>query len=143
MTLREQIQADVKQAMRAGERERLAALRLLLSELQKAEKDGRDDELTVLRRERKRRLEAAEAYADAGRADLEAKERSEADLIGTYLPAQLDESRLREIVERAVSDSGAQSVKDMGLAMKSAMAAVDGRAEGKRVSELVKEALSR
>lgn len=143
MTLREQIQADVKQAMRAGERERLAALRLLLSELQKAEKDGQDDELTVLRRERKRRLEAAEAYAGAGRADLEAKERFEADLISTYLPAQLDESQLREIVERAISDSGAQSVKDMGLAMKSAMAAVDGRAEGKRVSELVKEALSR
>lgn len=143
MTLREQIQADVKQAMRTGERERLAALRLLLSELQKAEKDGQDDELTVLRRERKRRLEAAEAYADAGRADLEAKERFEADLISTYLPAQLDESQLREIVERAISDSGAQSVKDMGLAMKSAMAAVDGRAEGRRVSELVKETLSR
>ncbi len=143
MKLREQIQADVKQAMRDGQRERLAALRLLLSELQKAEKDGHDDELAVLRRERKRRLEAAQAFADGGRADLEAKERAEAELIGAYLPAQLDESRLREIVEQAVSDSGAQSVKDMGLAMKSAMAAVDGRAEGKRVSEMVKETLSR
>jgi uncharacterized protein YqeY len=143
MTLREQVQADVKQAMRDGQRERLGALRLLLSELQKAEKDGQDDELAVLRRERKRRLEAAQAFADGGRADLEAKERAEAELIGAYLPAQLDESRLREIVEQAVGDSGAQSVKDMGLAMKSAMAAVDGRADGKRVSEMVKETLSR
>ena len=143
MTLREQIQADVKQAMRDGERERLGALRLLLSELQKAEKDGGGDELAVLRRERKRRLEAASAYADAGRGDLEAKEQGEAELIGSYLPAQLDESQLRAIVEQAIGESGAQSVKDMGAAMKSAMAAVDGRADGKRVSEVVKETLSR
>ena len=143
MTLREQIQADVKQAMRDGERERLGALRLLLSELQKAEKDGGGDELAVLRRERKRRLEAASAYADAGRGDLEAKEQGEAELIGSYLPAQLDESQLRAIVEQAIGETGAHSVKDMGAAMKSAMAAVDGRADGKRVSEVVKETLSR
>lgn len=143
MTLREQIQADVKQAMRDGQRERLAALRLVLSELQKAQKDGQADELAVLRRERKRRLEAAAAYAEAGRADLEAGERAEAELIDAYLPAQMDEQQLRQIVEQAVADSGATSVKDMGAAMKRAMAAVDGRADGKRVSELVKETLLR
>lgn len=143
MSLHEQIQADVKQAMRDGQRDRLTALRLLLSELQKASKDGQADELAVLRRERKRRLEAAAAYAEAGRADLEAGERAEAQLIDSYLPAQLDEQQLRQIVEQAVSDSGAQGVREMGAAMKSAMAAVDGRADGKRVSELVKETLLR
>lgn len=142
MTLREQVQADVRQAMRAGERERVGALRLLLSELQKAEKEGQADELAVLRRERKRRVEAASAYADARRDDLADAERAEADLISTYLPAELDEDQLRAIVEQAVSDSGAQTIRDMGAAMKSAMAAVDGRAEGRRVSELVKETLS-
>jgi uncharacterized protein YqeY len=143
MSLREQVQADVRQAMRGGERERLGALRLLLSELQKAEKEGQADELAVLRRERKRRLEAAAAYAEAGREDLQAKERAEAELIAGYLPAEMDEQQLRQIVEVAVKQSGAQSVKDMGVAMKSAMAAVDGRAEGGRVSQLVKETLSR
>lgn len=143
MSLRAQVQADVKQAMRDGEKERVGALRLLLSELQKAEKEGQDDELAVLRRERKRRLEAASAYAEAGREDLQAKERSEAELIASYLPAQLDEQQLKAIVEQAISDVGAQTVKDLGVAMKSAMAAVDGRAEGRRVSELVKQALSR
>jgi uncharacterized protein YqeY len=139
----EQVRADVKQAMRDGQRERLGALRLVLSELQKAEKEGQDDELAVLRRERKRRLEAASAYAEAGRTDLEAGERAEAELISAYLPAELDEPQLRAIVEQAVGESGAKTVKEMGFAMKSAMAAVDGRAEGKRVSALVKEALSR
>lgn len=143
MSVLEQMQADVKQAMRDGERERLGALRLVLSELQKAQKEGQDDELAVLRRERKRRLEAASAYAEAGRTDLEAGERAEAELISAYLPAEMDEQQLREIVQQAVDQSGAQTVKEMGVAMKSAMAAVDGRAEGKRVSALVKEALSR
>lgn len=143
MSLREQVQADVKQAMRSGEKERLGALRLLLSELQKAEKEGGGDELAVLRRERKRRLEAASAYADAGREDLRAKEHAEAELIGAYLPAELDEQQLRAIVEQAVRQSGAQTEKDMGIAMKSAIAAVEGRAEGRRVSKLVKETLSR
>jgi uncharacterized protein len=143
MTLAEQVQADVRQAMRDGERERVRALRLLLSELQKAEKDGQTDELAVLRRERKRRLEAASAYADAGRDDLAAGERSEAELIGGYMPAQLEEQELRILVERAVSESGAQTAKDIGVAMKHATAAVAGRAEGRRVSELVKETLSR
>jgi uncharacterized protein len=135
------VKQDLKDAMRAGERERVGALRLVLSELQKAAKEGSDDELAVLRRERKRRLEAAKAYREAGRDDLVDGEEAEARLIEGYLPAELSEEELREIVERAVRDSGAQTVRDMGRAMGTAMAAVDGRADGGRVSSLVKAAL--
>jgi uncharacterized protein len=137
----DQIKLDLQGAMRAGEKERVGALRLLLSELQKAAKEGSDDELAVLRRERKRRVEAAKAYRDGGREDLAAGEEAEAELIGGYLPAELSDAELQEIVERAVRDSGAQSVKEMGQAMKQAMAAVDGRADGKRVSGLVRASL--
>jgi uncharacterized protein len=142
MALLEQIKADVQTAMRAGHRDRVGALRLLLSELQKAAKEGPDDELTVLRRERKRRLEAASAYGEAGREDLARGEQAEAELIEGYLPAELPEQELAAIVEQAVRDSGAASAKDMGIAMKQAMAAVDGRADGKRVSALVRAALA-
>jgi uncharacterized protein YqeY len=127
--------------MRAGDKPRVGALRLILSELQKAAKEGQDDELAVLRRERKRRLEAARAFDDGGRDDLAAGERAEAELIAAYLPAELSDSELQAIVRQAVADSGAGSPKEMGVAMKSAMAAVDGRADGKRVSGLVKAAL--
>jgi uncharacterized protein YqeY len=127
--------------MRAGEKDRVGALRLVLSELQKSVKQGSDDELAVLRRERKRRLEAASAYREAGRGDLAGGEQAEAELIGGYLPAELSDDDLRAVVERAVRESGAQSVKDMGQAMKQAMTAVDGRADGKRVSGLVRASL--
>jgi uncharacterized protein len=137
----EQLKSDLATAMKAGEKERVGALRMVLSELQKAAKDGSADELAVLRRERKRRLEAAEAYREAGRAELAATEQAEADLIEGYMPAEVPEEELREIVERAVRESGAESVRDMGRAMGVAMAAVDGRADGKRVSGLVRAAL--
>jgi uncharacterized protein YqeY len=147
MAILEQIKGDVAGAMRAGEKDRVSALRLVLSELQKAAKDGSGDalspegELAVLRRERKRRLESAKAFRDAGREDLAAGEESEAELIGAYLPAELPDEELAAIVEQAVRASGAESAKDMGSAMRSAIAAVDGRADGKRVSELVRAAL--
>ena len=98
MAIVEQIKDDLTQAMRAGEKERVGALRLILSELQKAAKEGPDDELAVLRRERKRRLEAAKAFRDGGRDDLAAGEEGEAQLIGTYLPAELSEDELHAIV---------------------------------------------
>jgi len=142
MAIVEQIKVDLQGAMRAGEKERVGALRLVLSELQKAAKEGGDDELAVLRRERKRRLEAAATFRDAGREELAAGEEAEAELIGSYLPAELSEQDLQAIVERAVRDSGAESAKDMGMAMKQAMAAVEGRADGKRVSGLVRAALT-
>jgi uncharacterized protein YqeY len=141
MAILERIRADLTGAMRAGEKEKVGALRLVMSELQKAAKEGGDDELAVLRRERKRRLEAAGAYREAGREDLVVAEEFEAQLIGEYLPAELSEDDLRAIVERAVRESGAESAKDMGVAMKQAMAAVDGRADGKRVSGLVRASL--
>jgi uncharacterized protein len=141
MAIAEQIKIDLQGAMRAGEKQRVGALRLVLSELQKAAKEGGDDELTVLRRERKRRLEAAGAYRDAGHEDRAQGEEAEAELIGSYLPAELSEQDLTAIVTQAISDSGAQSPKDMGAAMKQAMAVVDGRADGKRVSGLVRAAL--
>ncbi|MFI5009142.1 MAG: GatB/YqeY domain-containing protein [Solirubrobacterales bacterium] len=141
MAIVDQVSADVKDAMRAGDKERVGALRLVLSELQKAAKENGSDELAVLRRERKRRVEAAGAYREAGREDLAGGEEREAQLISSYLPAELSESELEAIVEQAVRESGAQSVRDMGGAMKAAMAAVDGRADGKRVSGLVKAAL--
>jgi uncharacterized protein YqeY len=141
MAILEQIKSDLHGAMRAGERERVGALRLVLSELQKAIKEGSDDELAVLRRERKRRVEAAHAYRDAGRDDLAGGEEAEAELIGGYLPPELSDDELEQLVAQAVRDSGASSPKDMGTAMKQAMAAVDGRADGKRVSGLVRAAL--
>lgn len=127
--------------MRAGEKQRVGALRLVLSELQKAAKEGDRDELAVLRRERKRRVEAARAFREGGRDDLAAGEETEAELIAGYLPAELSDQELQAIVERAVADSGASSPKEMGVAMKSVMAVVDGRADGKRVSALVRAAL--
>lgn len=141
MAIIEQIQADLKDAMRAGQKDRVGALRLVVSELQKDAKEGAGDELAVLRRERKRRLEAAGAYREAGREDLAGGEETEAELIAGYLPAELPDAELAAIVEQAIRDSGASSPKDMGSAMKQAMAAVDGRADGKRVSALVRGAL--
>jgi uncharacterized protein len=141
MAILDRIKRDVQDAMRAGDKERVGALRLVLSELQKALKEGSSDELAVLRRERKRRLEAASAYRHAGREDLATGEEAEGELIGGYLPAELSDAELEALVERAVRESGAQSAKDMGQAMKQAMAAVDGRADGKRVSGLVRASL--
>jgi uncharacterized protein YqeY len=141
MGILDQVTADAQDALRAGDKERVQALRLLASELQKEAKEGSGDEVVVLRRERRRRLEAAEAFAEAGRDDLASGERAEAELIGAYLPAELSREELEAIVEQAVRDSGAESARDMGRAMKQAMAAVDGRAEGKVVSEMVRASL--
>jgi uncharacterized protein YqeY len=142
VTLADQVKSDVTTAMKAGERGRVAALRLVLSELQKAAKDGDADELAVLRRERKRRVEAAKAFRDGDRAELAAAEEAEAEIIAAYLPAELGDEELRDVVARAVATSGAQSPKDMGLVMKAAMADVAGRADGKRVQAMAKELLS-
>lgn len=114
---------------------------MVLSELQKAAKDGSSDELAVLRRERKRRIEAENAFRDGGREDLAEGEAREAELIGAYLPAELDDSQLREIVSQAIAQTGASSPAELGKVMPVAMAAVAGRADGKRVSQQVREAL--
>lgn len=138
----DRVKADLTEAMRSGEKDRVGRLRLVLSELQKAAKEGSDDELAVLRRERKRRIDAADQFAEAGRDELAANEREEAALIEAYLPAELSDDDLRALVAEAVTESGASSPKDMGLVMKTVMAKVDGRADGRRVSAQVKEALT-
>ena len=142
MSIVESVRGDIVTAMKAGERDRLGTLRLLLSELQKAAKEGSDDELAVLRRERKRRSEAERAFHEGGREDLASAEAAEAEIISAYLPAELDDAALSAIVTRAVEQSGATSVKDLGRVMGIAMAEVGGRADGRRVSEQVRTALA-
>ena len=139
--LAERLRQDVATAMKAGDRERVGTLRLLLSELQKAAKDGDGDELAVLRRERKRRNESAVAFRDGGRPELADAEEAEARMIEDYLPAELSDDELRAIVAAAVAETGAASPKDMGQVMKAAMPRVAGRADGRRVSALAQEAL--
>jgi uncharacterized protein YqeY len=142
MSLADTVKQDLAVAMKAGEKDRVGALRLVLSELQKAAKEGGDDELAVLRRERKRRHEAARAFRDNGRVELAEQEESEAAVIEAYLPAELSDQELAAIVNAALAETGATSIKDMGQVMKAAMARAEGRADGKRVSAKVKEALS-
>ena len=142
MNILDTVRADLVVAMKAGEKERVGTLRLLLSELQKAAKEGPDDELAVVRRERKRRAEAERAFRDGGREDLADAEAAEARIISVYLPAELDDAQLHEMVTRAVTQSGAESAKDLGKVMSIVMAEVAGRADGKRVSEQVRAALA-
>lgn len=144
MSALERIRDDTATAMRARDRERVGTLRMLASELQKAVKDsnGAADEAAVLQRERKRRLEAAGAYREAGRGDLAAAEEREAAIAEEYLPSQLGDNELRTMVGDAVAESGAASPQEMGKVMSLVMPRVAGRADGKRVSTLVKEALT-
>ena len=127
--------------MKAGDRDRASALRLVLSELQKDAKEGKGDELAVLRRERKRRRESEAAYRDAGREDLAVTEAYEADAIEAYLPAELSDDELDALVAAAIQETGAESPRDMGRAIQHVMSAAGGRADGRRVSGKVKEAL--
>ena len=143
MTVTEQVRSDMTSAMKAGEKDRVGALRLVLSELQKDAKEGAGDELAVLRRERKRRLEAAAQFRDGGRPELAEQEESEAKIIETYLPAELDDARLAEIISAAIEETGATSPKDMGQVMKVVMAKSGGHADGKRASAGVRQALQR
>jgi len=141
MTLADTVKSDLATAMKAGEKDRVGTLRLVLSELQKAAKEGSDDELAVVRRERKRRVEAATAFRDGGRPELAEAEEAEAKIIEAYLPAQLGDDELAAIVRGAIAETGAASPKDMGAVMKVAMGKVAGRADGKRVSALVRSTL--
>jgi uncharacterized protein YqeY len=141
MTLADRVKQDLTSAMKAGEKDRVGALRLVLSELQKDAKEGEGDEVAVLRRERKRRQESAAAFRRGGYADRAEAEEAEAEIIATYLPAELSDDELRAIVAAAVAETGAASPKDMGQVMKAAMPRVAGRADGKRVSALAQEAL--
>jgi len=141
MSVLERVQDDVKNALKGGDRERVHALRLIVNELQKAAKEGDGDDVAVLQRERKRRLEAADAYRQGGSEDRATAEEREAEIIEGYMPEQMSDEELRAIVGDAVAESGASSPKEMGKVMSVVMPRVKGRAEGKRVSDLVREAL--
>jgi uncharacterized protein len=138
----EQVQSDTRDAMKAGERDRVAALRLIADALQKERKAGGDDEIAVLRRERKRRLEAAEAYRDGGSDERAAGEEAEAREIERYLPAELSDDELGALVDEAIAEAGASEPSEMGKAMAAVMPKVAGRADGRRISELVRQRLA-
>jgi uncharacterized protein YqeY len=142
MTVLDRMQSDANAALKAGDRERAGALRVVLSELQKAVKDGNDDEVAVLQRERKRRLESAEAFREGGRDELAGAAERDVALIEDYLPEQISDEELHAIVADAVAQSGAASPKDMGKVMSMVMPQVQGRADGKRVSGAAKELLT-
>jgi uncharacterized protein YqeY len=141
MSVLEQVQADVRTAMKAGDRERASALRMVVDSLQKDAKLGDGDEVAVLQRERKKRLEAAEAYGEAGREEQASAENFEAELIEGYLPQQLSDDELAELVDAAVTETGASEQKQMGQVMGALMPKLGGRADGKRVSAAVRERL--
>ena len=140
-TILERVQADTRVAMKAGERDRVGALRMIASALQQEAKEGRGDELAALRRERKRRLEAASAFREGGGDERAAAEEAEAELIEDYLPAELSDEELADLVDDAVAEAGASEPRDMGKVMGIVMPKVGGRADGKRVSATVQERL--
>jgi len=141
MSVLEQVQDDVRTAMKARDRERAGALRMVVDVLQKDAKLGKGDEVAVLQKEHKKRVEAAEAYEGAGRAEQAAAERFEAELIEGYLPQQLSEAELAELVDAAVAETGASEPRQMGEVMSALMPKLGGRADGKRVSAAVREKL--
>jgi uncharacterized protein YqeY len=141
MSVLEKVREDTTAAMKAGEKERVGQLRMIVNALQQEEKEGKGDEVAALQRERKRRLDAVEAYREGGRSDQADAEEAEAKLIEGYLPAQLSDDELDELVAAAVEESGASEPKDMGNVMKALMPKLGGKADGKRVSEAVRAKL--
>ena len=142
MAILEQVQSDTREALKAGERERVSALRLVADALQKDRKEGGEDEIAVLRRERKRRLEAADAYREGGSEDRAASEEAEAREIERYLPAEMSDEELASEVDAAIAEAGASGPGDMGKVMGAVMPKLGGGADGKRVNALVREKLA-
>ena len=147
MSLIEEIEEDVKEATLARDAQRRDALRLILSSLRSAEKDlqrplSEDEELQVLQRERKKRIEAAEAFRGGGREEQAAKEDAELAVLEEFMPAPLSEEELERIVDDAIAENGATSLHQMGRVMADVMPQVAGRADGSAVSQLVREKLA-
>lgn len=147
MSLKSRIQEDVKSAMRAHQREQLATLRLVTAAIKQIEVDERielNDQqvLAVLDKMVKQRRESLEQYEKAGREDLAVVERFELDLIQTYLPEPLGEDELAALIQSAISESGASSIRDMGSVMNTLRSQVQGRADMKAVSQAVKTQLT-
>jgi hypothetical protein len=147
MSLIERIEDELKEAMRARDQDRTDVLRLTLSSLRAAEKEVQrplkeDEELHVLQRERKRRAEAAEAFGSAGRKEQAAKEERELAVIEEFMPEPVDEDELERIIDDAIAETGATSLRDLGRVMADVMPQVAGRADGSVVSQLVREKLA-
>ena len=147
MSLIERMETELKVAMRDRDTERRDALRLILASLRGAEKDlmrplSDEEELQVLQRERKRRVEAAEAFRAAGREEQAEKEEDELDVLEEYMPEPLSEEELEEIVDDVIAEVGATNVRDLGRVMADVMPQVAGRADGSAVTQLVREKLA-
>jgi len=147
MTLIAEIEEDLAEAMRERDAERRDALRLILASLRNAEKDlmrplSEDEELQVLQRERKKRLEAAEAFRAAGREAQAEKEEDELDVLEDYMPEPLSDDELEEIVDNVIAEVGATNMRDLGRVMADVMPQIAGRADGSVVSQIVREKLA-
>jgi hypothetical protein len=147
MTLITELEDEVKEAMRAGDAARRDALRLMVSSLKSAEKDllrplSEDEELQVLQRERKKRVEAAEAFRSGGREQQAEQEEAELAILEEFMPEPLSEDELERIVDDAIAENGATSMGDMGRVMADVMPQIAGRADGSAVSQLVREKLA-
>jgi uncharacterized protein YqeY len=147
VTLIEELEDDVKEAMRAGDTARRDALRLIIASLKSAEKDllrplTEDEELQVLQRERKKRIEAAEAFRGGGREEQAAKEEAELAVLEEFMPEPLAEEELERILDDAIAENGATSMRDMGRVMKDVMPQIAGRADGAAVSQMLREKLA-
>jgi uncharacterized protein YqeY len=147
MSLINEIESQLKEAMREGDAERRDTLRLILSSLRGAEKElqrdlSEDEELQVLQRERKKRVEASEAFRNAGREEQADKEDAELDVLEEFMPEPLSEDEVEEIVDNVIAEVGATSMRDIGRVMADVMPQVAGRADGSAVSQLVREKLA-
>jgi len=147
MSLIERLEGELKDAMAARDAERRDTLRLILASLRSAEKDLQrplhdDEELQVLQRERKRRLEAIDAYRAAGREEQAEKEEDELDVLEDFMPEPLSDDELEAIVDDAIAENGATSLRDLGRVMADVMPQIAGRADGSAVSQIVREKLA-
>jgi uncharacterized protein len=147
VTLIGRIESELQDAMRSRDRDRSDALRLTLASLRAAEKEiqrplQESEELQVLQRERKRRTEAAEAFRSGGRDEQAAKEERELAVIEEFMPEPIAEEELEQIVDNAIAETGATSIRDLGRVMADVMPQVSGRADGSSVSRLVREKLA-
>ena len=149
MSLKEKLQSDLTAAMRARNDVRSSTIRMILTSIRNEEVAGKEakslsdaEVITVLSREAKKRREAAEAFDSAGAKDRADAERSEGLVIAEYLPQQLAESEIRELISQAILETGATTPAQMGLVMKALQPKIAGRADGAMVSRLVKQALA-
>ena len=147
MSLIVRIEDELQQAMRARDRERTDTLRITLASLRAAEKEllrplKEDEELQVLQRERKRRSEAADAFREGGRPEQAEKEERELEVIEEFMPEPMSEEDIERIIDDAIAETGATSLRDLGRVMADVMPQVAGRADGSTVSQLVREKLA-